>query len=323
MRKYFFLILLGIMAFASSAMAQTSLVATLSHGGEVRNFYGSRALQEAYAKADHGDVITLSSGVFQAENIKKAVTIRGAGMAVDTVSFAEPTVLVNDFHICIPDTLKQQFTLEGIYTNQSITIDSLKNGNFLKCRFNSVNVNDGAQDNVFLQCRFAENIYGGGSKSSATLQNCIIRNINGSLGSIICNHSIIFWGGTEANSSFSDCIFVSTGESGNEKSIYRNNLYITDSNLGHVSSIYNKVVKEDDPRIANLLSGYSDDNDYRLTDEAKAIIKGTDGTEVGIYGGDLPFDPIPSNPQITKFNVAKQTTADGKLSVDIEVNGQK
>lgn len=48
-------------------------------------------------------------------------------------------------------------------------------------------------------------------------------------------------------------------------------------------------------------------------------MKGTDGTEVGIYGGSLPYDPTPTNPQITKFNVASKTTADGKLSVDIEV----
>ena len=77
-------------------------------------------------------------------------------------------------------------------------------------------------------------------------------------------------------------------------------------------------VDENNAAIKNLLN-YSDDNDYKLTEEAKALIKGTDGTEVGIYGGNLPFDPTPTNPQISKFNVAAKTTADGKLSVDIEV----
>lgn len=56
-----------------------------------------------------------------------------------------------------------------------------------------------------------------------------------------------------------------------------------------------------------------------LTDEAKTKYLGTDGTEVGIYGGSLPFVSRPSNPQITKLNVASKSTADGKLSVDIEV----
>lgn len=56
-----------------------------------------------------------------------------------------------------------------------------------------------------------------------------------------------------------------------------------------------------------------------LTDEAKTKYLGTDGTEVGIYGGSLPFEARISNPQITKLNVASKSTADGKLSVDIEV----
>ena len=62
-----------------------------------------------------------------------------------------------------------------------------------------------------------------------------------------------------------------------------------------------------------------DSETFELTDEAKTKYLGTDGTEVGIYGGNLPFDPTPSNPQITKCNVASKSTADGKLSVDIEV----
>ncbi len=60
---------------------------------------------------------------------------------------------------------------------------------------------------------------------------------------------------------------------------------------------------------------------YQLTDDAKKYL-GSDGTEVGIYGGSLPFDPTPTNPQIVKFNVAPKTTADGKLSIDIEVNAK-
>ena len=65
---------------------------------------------------------------------------------------------------------------------------------------------------------------------------------------------------------------------------------------------------------------YSDNEAFELTDEAKTKYKGSDGTEVGIYGGSLPFDPTPTNPQITKCNVASKSTADGKLSVDIEVS---
>ena len=62
---------------------------------------------------------------------------------------------------------------------------------------------------------------------------------------------------------------------------------------------------------------------YELTDEAAATYLGSDGTQVGMYGGILPFDPVPSNPQITKCNVASKSSLDGKLSVDIEVSVAK
>jgi hypothetical protein len=66
--------------------------------------------------------------------------------------------------------------------------------------------------------------------------------------------------------------------------------------------------------------GNVDDSElFELTETAKANYKGTDGTEVGIHGGSFPFDATPSNPQITKCNVASKSTADGKLSVEIEV----
>lgn len=61
-------------------------------------------------------------------------------------------------------------------------------------------------------------------------------------------------------------------------------------------------------------------NTFDLTDEAKLKYLGVDGTEVGLYGGIMPFlSETPSYPIITKKNIAKRTTNDGKLSVDIEV----
>jgi hypothetical protein len=63
-----------------------------------------------------------------------------------------------------------------------------------------------------------------------------------------------------------------------------------------------------------------DDEMFELTDEAKTKYLGTDGTQVGIHGGSIPFDITPTNPQITKCNVASKSTIDGKLSVDIQIN---
>ena len=73
----------------------------------------------------------------------------------------------------------------------------------------------------------------------------------------------------------------------------------------------------------NFKGTYSDDLSFELTATAKANYKGNDGTEVGMYGGSFPFDPETSTPKITKCVVAPRSTADGKLSIDIEVSGAK
>ena len=157
--------------------------------------------------------------------------------------------------------------------------------------------------------------------NSASFQNCIMSDISGR--NYTFRNCILQANGKvfplTYNSEYKNCIILNPSDLTGTMSFY-NNLYTKDDNNYTLTSINNTNVKiaTNDERIKNLLQ-YSDDNDYRLTEEAKAIMKGVDGTEVGIYGGSLPYDPMPTNPQITKFNVASKTTADGKLSVDIEV----
>ena len=57
---------------------------------------------------------------------------------------------------------------------------------------------------------------------------------------------------------------------------------------------------------------------FELSDEGKVYLS-VDGTEVGMLGGNYPYNPIVSIPRITKCEVAEKATADGKLSVNIEV----
>ena len=64
---------------------------------------------------------------------------------------------------------------------------------------------------------------------------------------------------------------------------------------------------------------FSFDSDFTLKDNIAASVLGTDGTQVGIYGGLLPFNNRPSYMVLKHCNVANKSTIDGKLSVDIEV----
>ena len=79
------------------------------------------------------------------------------------------------------------------------------------------------------------------------------------------------------------------------------------------------LTNKDIASLADFNALFKPDTFYEMTDEAKSEYVGQDGTEMGIYGGNLPYDTRILSPQITKCNVAAKTTADGKLSVDIEV----
>lgn len=323
MKKGLFLTLLSVVLFSLRVSAQSSLLATLNHEGTISTYYGASALQQAYNAATHGDVITLSSGSFLGMDIKKAITLRGAGMQMDTVSHTEPTVITNNFDIDISDTVSHRLTIEGIYNNQTINVGTLKNAMFLKCRFYEFTYPNQSTSKMidlnFIHCRIAS--YFSLTNGSAAFTNCVINNIHQYKGSPMSLTNCYTKANLAlSNSEFKNCIIVSNSN-GTSTSTYYNNLYVTASN-SNLNSPNNTNVKipNTDERIKFLTGDYSDDKDYVLTDAVRALIKGTDGTEVGIYGGSLPYDPTPTNPQITKFNVAAKSTADGKLSVDIEVN---
>lgn len=301
-------------------------MATLNHEGTISTFYGTTALQQAHAAAVSGDVITLSSGTFLSTDITKAVTIRGAGMEVtkayDIVS--EPTVLGGNFYIKIPAEDTGRLTLEGIFHNESIYFSEgqLKNALFLKSRFKVVSAGSvynpcKVQDLTVLNCRIADHIYVGNGNSAQFL-NSVVNNFG--YGYMSFSHCVILDGYFgDGGNEYKSCIIRENRSVSSSSSAY-NNLFISDYTniLENVPNQTNLRVPTSDERFAYLI-GYNDSKDYKLTDENRDVLKATDGGEIGIYGGTLPYSAIPTNPQITKFNVASKTTADGKLSVDIEV----
>lgn len=324
MRKKFFFALLSVVCFSWRASAQSSLLATLNHEGTISTYYGSSALQEAYNAANHGDVITLSSGSFLGTDIKKAITLRGAGMTVDTVAHTEPTVISSNFTIDINDTLSHRLTLEGIYSNQTVKVSTLKNAMFLKCRFKEVNStsisSSTMKDLNFIHCRIAER-FDLAANGSASFLNCVVMNPRQyNSGTSVFSFTNCYVNNSELqHSEYKNCI-INQNNTGFSTTTFYNNLWLTSNSNIACPNKTNVTISPDDERVSYLNVDYNDDNDYQLTDAVRALIKGTDGTEVGIYGGSLPYDPTPTNPQITKFNVAAKSTADGKLSVDIEVN---
>lgn len=316
-----------VLVCAMSSFAQTSLMATLNHEGTISTFYGVNALRQAHAAAVSGDVITLSSGTFLSTDITKAVTIRGAGMdvskAYDIVN--EPTVLGGDFNIKIPAEDTGRLTLEGIFHNENIYFSEgqVKNALFLKSRFKNISKSGSCkvQDLTVLNCRISESI-NVNDGNSAQFLNSVVKTFY--YGNMSFSHCVILDSDRVSNggNEYKNCIIIGEYEGGpfSSSSSAYNNLFISNqtSILQYVPNNTNLRVPTSDERFA-YLRGYNDSKDYKLTDQNRDVLKATDGGEIGIYGGSLPYSAIPTNPQITKFNVASKTTADGKLSVDIEV----
>lgn len=352
MKKLFFSLVAVMIATVS--FAQSNTLAILSHNGNLSTFYGSRAFRDAMNAAENGDVITLSSGNFEATNITKAVTIRGAGMETDSVTKTTPTIITNNFNIDVPDTIEHKLTIEGIYHNQIIYVyHQLSNATFMKCRLYAVAAVYGQENgygymkNVsFVHCKIANDFNQANGSNSVSFVNCYVANLR-----LSKDYSNTF--------EFSNCVVQWTNFNGDNwrpwhcgYSVFRNCIiiaynpypsYSEQYRLPTTSYVYNCVgINQGDfsdlfyghenragetfsttntvSSIFKTFSGsYSDNASFELTDEAKTKYLGDDGKEVGMYGGNLPYSPEVLSPRITKCNVASKTTADGKLSVDMEV----
>lgn len=328
------------MLVATLSFAQSSLLATLSHEGTVKTFYGTAALKSAHAAAADGDVITLSAGTFQATNITKAVTLRGSGMSIDSLTNREATVIAGNFSVSVADSVAERFTLEGIYSNDIITLGQLQNPMFLKCRFKYIYCTNSTNTLVtnasFIHCKVSSalKLY---EYDTASCLNCVVtspstegnKSMLEMVNCVIISQAI----GDISNGALKNCFIQQTSTGGysvNSKCTAYNNVGINTYNPSP-SSPYNSYLFQNIPNATNktisklsdffktYTKTWNDDENYELTDDAKAKYLGTDGTEIGIHGGGLPFDETPTNPQITKCQVAAKSTADGKLSVDITI----
>lgn len=339
------LAVIAMMAVTTS-FAQSSLVATLVHDNSVTAYYGITAFQEAHEAAASGDVITLSSGVFNSVDITKAITLHGAGTDTDTTTSVTPTVLAGDFSIDIPDSdTDDALMMEGIYNDYKITYKNLKDAKFIKNRFNEFTWETDSsklKDAVFVHCRIKGNIRlqkdcsatlmncyvsGGecanGATSNFTFSNCVIRTDRYDLihtssiyNCVLANNFSHYYndysGYTRFNSSVT--LLNSLSLSSNENR--------TGSDFSNIPNTTNTVITAGDRYVQvfkTYRGNYNDNMTFELTDSIKQIYLGTDGKEIGMFGGSLPYSSAPSYPQITKFEVAEKTSSDGKLHVNIEV----
>ena len=364
MKKILSTLVALVCATAMSAQMQSDIrTATLIHGDKTSVFYGQGAFASAYNASADGDVIVLSSGYFdQSEQIRKSLTIYGAGYETDTISGAAPThiskimINYNEDYDDYGEKVKTYPTvrLEGLLLDNSagtgwnadhqpsLTIwgggNALENLVVRKCKIHRVGITPASKNCKFSQCVIemighTENssvwgysFYYGLNQEHQNLnfENCWINEAEG--------------GSLSSTINYDHCIISSLRNSG-----YGNYAHFTNNILNGTllenctahncifttSSTGNNVTTEGcwtEAEIAAIFTdasqgfAYSATNDFKLRFPKKYV--GTDGTEVGINGGNAPFDRISPIPRILSSDIDIRTTNEGKLKVNLKVQAQ-
>ena len=319
-----FVLLLSV-AGMKNALAQ-NLVATLKHGDEISFYYGANALVDAHEDAETGDIITLSSGTFAPTEITKAITLRGAGCMEDTISGVHPTVIPGTMDFNVGDT-ENYLTVEGVFFSGTVYRYWLHHPKFVKCNFNSFTHGGNSMDNAqFINCvlnsiNFYESsnttlinsvlwqeYYFSNSNYTVTAYNSIIR-LTDQVGALIAYNCIFFRGnGSNQLSQYCDahnCIGIKAP--------------FTDWGFFNCNN-YNCMEVNNFSDVFETFAGdFSYEEAFILKEEIATGFLGDDGTEVGIHGGNIPYDSRPSYQIVRHYSVPKKSDNEGHLNVEIEV----
>lgn len=319
MKKVLFFLAALIMNVLTFAQVQ---VATLQHGDSIRVFYTSRAFVDAYNAAVAGDVISLSAGSFTTVFISKdSLTIRGAG---PNATFIPGQTSVGNANCT------QHLTIEGINFN----VLALDRPIFLLCTNTHFQRIFRGQINGFLTGQFTNCIINDFSTNDSwypTFINCIVKQTSCAIsrGTFLNSVFIGDWSGSlygQTQDNFNNCFIINSGNSGNSLNSVctANNCIGLYTGTGTNANWFSRCVNINSRMgSTSIFSNFDLDEmnpeRYILTDSAQTALLGSDGTQVGLYGGFMPYTSAPAYPVITRMNVSRQTTADGRLSVDIQV----
>lgn len=304
------------MAFA--VHAQDRPTAVLQHGDNLQAFYGNEAFSEALAAAQTGDLISLSTGTFKQTTINKAVKIQGAGLTSRI-----------DGHLTIDiSDGASGLEIEGIHFLNDLLLRNhiLKDATIKRCQVSGTfNNRIGTENLSFIQCKFAGNyneIHAAG-KSHKNLKyiNCYITGSSRWTSledEVLFDHCILGYMSPDSSylirvGNVKNCIIL-RGCSNQPGVTYTNVILPSDGPLPSEECKMENVTYLTKDEINSL---FKDIDNGILIDTAASTYLGTDGTQLGIYGGAHPFTLIPAIPSITSAKIDSKVKEDGKLSVSI------
>lgn len=325
-------LLIALMCVSMFGFAQTQ-IAVLQHNDTITNtFYGTAAFVNAYNAAADGDIITLSGGNFNSCNIKKALTIRGAGARAGNGDNA--TFLISN--VSFEQTTSTVY-VEGVNFVDYCYLYNNSDVKFVKCIMKNFRVNNYTINCSLSNCLFEVFDMYPSQNSSVAVINCVLYSSLGIgncriINSYVSDAQSNYYSLNSTNTSFENCILAKNHGASNNNTVSNSN-------------VFSHCVAINMPRLYENLAGGIGSNthvssmeevfetftggginyyeEYILNEDFATSFPGNDGTEVGIHGGIMPFSLDPSYMIVKRCNVAGKSTIDGKLSVDIEIETEE
>lgn len=306
-----------------TASALTINKAMLDHNGQVTLFDGDK-IQDAVNAAVDGDVIYLTLGTFKPFNVTKKITIRGTG---------ETSVIDGDVNISIPGSAKLTSpVLEALAVSGTVNIGAQVDDMIIrKCKIADFTIGAQVDGAVLDRCYITHTLTLSSYIKGMTIVNTKLYAVKANTGAtqnttfVNCNFYRIYapnFSGTIINSIifFSVNNYDSYGysESQISSTVLLNTLYTPYSTYSTSSVLQNCY---------NLSSNYGDllsatcDCKYDTSYLQSKSYLGTDGTVVGIYGGDTPYTLEPSVPKVTSSDL-QLDMEQKKLNVTLTVSPQ-
>ncbi|NVN97080.1 hypothetical protein HXX01_02495 [Candidatus Nomurabacteria bacterium] len=342
MKKIGFLFSVVISLTIFESYSQTLIA--VQNGGTT-SFY--QQVDDAILNSQDGDTIYIPGGTWSLSRlINKRLHIVGVGYHPDSTNATFPTKLMGHLFLAAGSS---EGSCTGLFLDGAIydDYDPVELYKIERCYISGgVQVNQQNSQFTFIENYISGNIYcGSGSASHFSFFNSVIaaftlnsRPFTNSVfrNNIFLSASSCDWGNCHyviacSFSLFENNIFYNTWQynallAAVSNSIFKNNLFVDNNPFpnGSLNVGSNNLISQAQNCIIVNYTGIHYSSDYHLQPTCPGKNAGTDGTDIGIYGGVYPWKDggVPFNPHIQHIVTSPQTDSSGNLNVDIKVAAQ-
>lgn len=331
MTKSLFFIVLTFWTFYSNGQ---NLIARHTGGSVI--FYTSPAA--AVSAAVNDDTIYIPAGSYPGFTVNASIVIYGVGYDVDSTQVTGPSFISGAVSV-----YGSNCRFEGLNLYSGLTVQAgTTNTTIGRCYLGgSLTLNGGSTGTVSYN-NILLGVSGGGSHNNYFSNNIIYSQVNNLDYSVFKNNIICYEGTAPIIScEFSEIgnnIFLNNSYStavSMTNNVFFNNLFCNlpsnpcVSPYGNTNLCEENLIAEDE---FSLFFEYTEEllqvnyyqNNFHAAAGSVIINAGSDGTDLGIYGGAFPWKDggLPQNPHVFFKSIPPVSDDNGMLDVDVKVNAQ-